>query len=741
LRTLLKGTNVYSRLCNLFLQADERYNSGLFHFQKEKDVPEPPDTLTPNLVLDDKPLKEIITRLYYPESPYEFSALPADVLGQVYEQFLGKVIRLTSTHHVMVEEKPEVRKAGGVYYTPTFVVDYIVKHTIGKLLEGKKPGPRGGASKIKIVDPACGSGSFLIGAYQYLLDWHRDRYVEDGPEKHRRELYQGPGGLWFLTTQEKRRILLNSIYGVDIDSQAVEVTKLSLLLKVLEGESNQSLTSQLRLFHERALPDLDRNIKCGNSLIDSSFYDVYQPSLFDEEERYRINAFDWKDEFPEIMKLGGFDAVLGNPPWGASFTEPELAYLRENYRRVINRMIDSYIYFIDRALQMVDTNGMIGFIIPSTLLNQVDAMAVRRLLMEHGLYALINLGKDIFTTKVLNTSTILITAPHGAGDDITLDNFSAMPLHERKIALETARVTAWDDWKDLVQNDPHLTFFSGNEKSNALLNRLRQEHILLGQIIQGDIQRGVSPDVVAAHVISPSEARAAKLEEELLRPSVSGGQIKRYEQWTIDQYIIYTTRATPLEKFPNTAHYLNRFKHLNTCKEVVQGKHPWWALHRPRNPQIFASPKFIGLTTSRSIQLIYDVDASIYVTDAMYVFSILPEHDPWAFMAILQSRLFLFLYHIANQGESRVIPQVKASKLISLPYPAHKGSQPIKAKLSQLSQDMFMLHKQLAATKLAYEKSAHQRQIARKDQQIDMLVYELYGLTEEEIKMVEGNQN
>src|SRR6266496_47575 len=315
IRSLSKGTNVYHRLCNLFVEADERYNSGLFHFQKEKDVPEPPDTLTPNLIIDDKPLKDIITRLYYPDSPYEFSALPANVLGQVYEQFLGKVILLAPSHQVTIEEKPEVRKAGGVYYTPTFIVDYIVRHTLSKLLEGKKPGLRGSASKIKIIDPACGSGSFLIVAYQYLLDWHRDRYIEDGTEKHRKELYQGAGGQWLLTTQEKKRILLNSIYGVDIDTQAVEVTKLSLLLKVLEGESNQSLISQLRLFHERALPDLDSNIKCGNSLIGPDFYDIVQMSFFDEEERYRINVFDWYAEFPEIMASGGFDAVIGNPPY------------------------------------------------------------------------------------------------------------------------------------------------------------------------------------------------------------------------------------------------------------------------------------------------------------------------------------------------------------------------------------------------------------------------------------------
>ncbi len=136
LQALLNGNAVYRRLVEMFHRADEKYNSGLFHFQEERGR-EPPDELTPELVVDDKVLKEIVRRLYYPESPYEFAALPADILGQVYEQFLGKVIRLTPGHRAKIEEKPEVRKAGGVYYTPTYIVDYIVENTVGKLVEGK----------------------------------------------------------------------------------------------------------------------------------------------------------------------------------------------------------------------------------------------------------------------------------------------------------------------------------------------------------------------------------------------------------------------------------------------------------------------------------------------------------------------------------------------------------------------------------------------------------------------------
>ena len=193
LQALLNGEAVYPRLVEMFHRADEKYNSGLFHFQDERGR-EPPDELTPDLAVDDKVLKDIVRRLYYPESPYEFAALPADILGQVYEQFLGKVIRLTAGHRAKIEEKPEVRKAGGVYYTPTYIVDYIVENTVGKLVEGKTPQEVGGltatfkeskaARPLSVLDPACGSGSFLIVAYQYLLDWYLKQYTEvDDPDK------------------------------------------------------------------------------------------------------------------------------------------------------------------------------------------------------------------------------------------------------------------------------------------------------------------------------------------------------------------------------------------------------------------------------------------------------------------------------------------------------------------------------------------------------------------------------
>jgi hypothetical protein len=395
LQALLNGSHVYARLCDLYRQADERYNSGLFHFHPERDLEEHHDELTLRLTISDAPLKRIIKNLYFPESPYEFSVLPIEVLGQVYEQFLGKIIDISPDRKVTIEEKPEVRKAGGVYYTPKHIVDYIVEHTVGALLEGKKPGPHSAANNIRIVDPACGSGTFLIGAYEFLLDWHRDQYIADGPGKHRKELFQGLGGQWLLTTTEKKRILLNNIFGVDIDPQAVEVTKLSLLLKMLEGETSESLITQLTMFRERALPDLSNNIRCGNSLIGPDFYDSQQLSFLDREEHYRINVFDWNQAFPKVFseRNPGFDAVIGNPPYdvlekernAASWPHSSLALYaraRDKYSDALGGKLNLFRFFLIRSFELLKDNARFGMIVPLAILADISCAQTRRAIMQ-----------------------------------------------------------------------------------------------------------------------------------------------------------------------------------------------------------------------------------------------------------------------------------------------------------------------------------------------------------------------
>ena len=384
--------NLYQNLFELFQKADQKYNSGLFNFKKDK--------ISQDVIIDNKVIKTIIDELYYPQCPYEFSVLSVEILGSAYEQFLGKVIRITPAHHAKIEEKPEVRKAGGVYYTPQYIVDYIVKNTVGRLIEGKTPKE---ISKIKILDPACGSGSFLIGAFQYLLDYHKDFYSENGkPSKGKKDNPLRPDGN--LTTAEKKRILLNNIYGVDLDTNAVEVTKLSLLIKCLEGETEASIQQQLNIWNERVLPTLENNIKSGNTLIENDFYD----SMLDLQTSKRIKPFNWKDSFPDITESGGFEIIIGNPPYGALLTKEEDEYFRTHYS-VSNYQLDTYNLFIEKGLNLLVKDGILGFIIPSAWVASKYDDKFRKFISENSrIEKFVILHKRPFTEATVDTCVIIL---------------------------------------------------------------------------------------------------------------------------------------------------------------------------------------------------------------------------------------------------------------------------------------------------------------------------------------------
>ncbi len=388
---LTERPEIYRRFMkDICRRADDKYNSGLFHFDEEPGVESEPDKLTPRLVVDDKVLKPILTDLYFP-SPYAFQVLPVEILGNIYEQFLGKVIRLTKGHQAKVEEKPEVRKAGGVYYTPAYIVDYIVKNTVGAMIDGKSPAQLAGRGKgrpLRILDMACGSGSFLLGAYQHLLSYCLKWYTENGPEKHDKAVWQSNGqGAWRLTIGERKRILTTHIFGVDIDPQAVEVTKLSLLLKVLEGETDESLgkQTQRKLFDDRALPNLDQNIKCGNSLIGPDYFTGRL--IPDDEALRRVNAFNWKTAFPEATASGGFDCIVGNPPYiriqmMKEWAPLEVEVYKGLYRSANSGNYDIYVVFVERGLQLLSPRGRLGFILPNKFFNSRYGEPIRSIVAD-----------------------------------------------------------------------------------------------------------------------------------------------------------------------------------------------------------------------------------------------------------------------------------------------------------------------------------------------------------------------
>ncbi len=702
LMALKNGNNVYKRLFQLFRKADDKYNSGLFHFKKEK-TRDNFDNLTPSLTIDDKTLKDIFKNLYYPDSPYEFSVLPADILGQVYEQFLGKIIRLTPKHQAKIEEKPEVRKAGGVYYTPTYIVNYIVKQTVGKLVEGKKPGPRGAVSKLKILDPACGSGSFLLGAYQYLLDWHRDQYVNDDPEKWAKgktpRLYQSHKGEWRLTTDERKRILLNNIYGVDIDHQAVEVTKLSLLLKVLEGEDEQSIGKQIALFQERVLPDLSNNIKCGNSLIGPDFHEKQQINIFDEEEIYRVNAFDWEAEFSKIMQEGGFDAVIGNPPYGVPFNKEESIYLINRYPYT-RKFPDSYCYFIIKCLQLVRKNGFLSLIVPNTFCDLESCNEFRFWLLKN--YSMLGIWQSGWTFKSAIVDTLVFVTGNSRPDSEAVLNISVDErAYKRKLST-------------FLSNDLNKIDYRNSEEDRKLLNKILNHRALLGDIaiVKAGVKlyekgKGNPPQIDKTLKERPYTVKGNRPPgwQNLYR----GKNIERYKISEVDEFVNYG---------------------------------PWLAA--PRNSKLFEKVKILMRRTDDHILACIDSDSAIAV-NSCHIISLKNETNLSLLyiLGLINSRLMQKIFALQNpQMVNKVFAEIKVVYVERFPIRtidfSNSSDKVRHARMVELVELMLDLRKELAKNTIPQTKTVLQRQIETTDRQIDRLVYELYELTEEEIKIVES---
>lgn len=765
LKSLLEDENIYEGFCKLCTNADEKYNSGLFHFKEEKGRNTPHDDLTMGLKIDDGVFKTIIKNIYYP-SPYEFSVIPVEILGHVYEQFLGKVIRLTAGHRAKVEEKPEVKKAGGVYYTPQFIVDYIVENTVGKLCEGKTPNK---VSELKILDPACGSGSFLLGAYTYLLKWHLDYYTNLSDKKRLKDkIYQGKGGEWFLTIKEKKQILLNNIYGVDIDPQAVEVTKLSLLLKVLEGENKDVIEAQQKLFRERALPDLESNIKCGNSLIGSDFYD--SDLTLSGEEVVKINAFDWEDEFDKIMENSGFDAVIGNPPYLRIQTMKEWApieveHYKKQYIAASKGNYDIYVVFVERGLHLINENGLLGFILPHKFFNAKYGEPLRSLIAKgKNLDKIVHFGdQQIFARATTYTNLLFLNkSGHNKFKFVKVDDLDKWKISKdaNKGKIDLKKVTG-EEWNFIVG------------EGAKIIDKLGKIPFKLKDVVNGMfVGQQTSADTVylfkefnndndnIKKVFSKELNKWVKIESRILKPVIRSGDIHRYHArptaFVLFPYIVKNCSATLIspeimkDKYPLAWKYLNENKKLLESREKGKFKDAeWYRFGRTQNLGMWEQEKLMVPYMITELAAYLDQSDNYYfinVTTGGYGVTCNEKMINLKYLCgLLNSPLLdFYLKHISTTFRGGYFAANK-QYIEKLPIRTIDFQNPDDVaqhdKMVKLVEQMLQLHQNLDAAKTPNEKKMLERQIDATDKQIDKLVYELYDLTEDEIKIVEESIN
>ncbi|HPS87695.1 MAG TPA: TaqI-like C-terminal specificity domain-containing protein [Spirochaetota bacterium] len=759
--------NVYTSLNNIFALADLKYNSNLFSSEAWMVA----------LNIEDKVLDEIIDEMYPPKCPYEFSVLPIEILGHAYEQFLGKTIKFSRKtkfgHSIEIEEKPEVRKAGGVYYTPDYIVDYIVENTVGEKLNPRTPSPRtpggGKASKgaqpltpeeiasLKILDPACGSGSFLIGAYDYLIRYHLEYYLKNNTRRDKSQsagiIYEVGEGKYKLSTKTKSEILVNNIFGVDIDPQAVEVTKLSLLLKVLEDENLEYKEKLFKTEQLHMLPDLSANIKCGNSLIGSDYYADKNMEMFGSTEMRKVNVFDWEKEFltsppgPLSSKRGGdsdwgFDCVIGNPPYVRQELLSESKEYFQNHYSTFQGTADLYVCFMEKGYNLLKRDGLFSYIVANKWMRANYAKGLRAWLSKKDIAEIIDFG-DLPVFQQATTYPCIFkirkSEPSGKISAVNVDdlNFASLGDYVKgkrfDVAQDRLSVEGW-----------HLT----NTAELDLLEKIKSKGIPLEQYVEGKIFRGVLTGYNEAFVID--EATKEKLinedpnSAEIIKPFLAGRDIKRYASLETDKFLILFKKGWTKsnggndrnawrifsDNYPAIAEYLKQYEE-QCAKRYDKGDY-WWELRTCDYYDEFEKDKIIIPAISNRANNTLD-KTCCYSNDKT---TIVVHGDSKYLLGIMNSKLSdFYIQSIASTKQGGYF-EYKPMYVSSIPVV--ENGEVIHDKIVQLVDSILDSQNRFISAKSDSDRKVLQQKIDAVDSQIDRLVYELYGLTEDEIRIVEG---
>lgn len=375
-------------LRNIFRDFDAVYNGQLFasHFCED-------------LRIENETLQAVLILLYN----YNFDLIPVNVLGNAYELYIGTIIKkkagaLKEEELTLVEE-PSVRKKHGIYYTPEYIVDYIVRNTLGEKLRKCKTVED--VSKIKVLDPACGSGSFLIKAFDVIKEWY-ERYNKQNQFTATRNTLDAH--LPSVSNIEEK-ILTENLHGIDLDPQAVEITILNLSLKAVKTKEK--------------LPYMGDHIVCGNSLISGTEREL--KDYFADPQNKK--PLDWQATFPEVFKQGGFDIIIGNPPYvftrGRHFTEREKMYYLDNYkstkatgagkwnRKKQTGKLNTFSLFLERGTALLKPGGLLGYIVPNNVLRVTTYDAIRKFMLDTcKIRNIMDLSGGVF--KGVTAATIII---------------------------------------------------------------------------------------------------------------------------------------------------------------------------------------------------------------------------------------------------------------------------------------------------------------------------------------------
>ncbi|MGA3020736.1 MAG: N-6 DNA methylase [Candidatus Micrarchaeales archaeon] len=660
-----KESDIYKGLKNIFLFYRDKYDSDIFGKPNQESEAE-------RITIKDKTVTELLTAISHPQNSnreYNFAAIDSDVLGNIYENYLAYIQKGIK----LVGGKGK-RKSQGIYYTPKNIVEYITKNTLGEIL---KTTSIGGIKKLKVLDPACGSGSFLTAAITLLNDYYSKNYKN----------YDS------LSLKDKLDLIKNNIFGVDLDEKAIAIAELNIYLKLLTQRGQHNIIHPTDL-----LPELRSNLKVGNSLIDN-------------ESVANDKAFKWQEEFSAVMENGGFDIVMGNPPYimVENLQKDEREYMMSNFETALKRF-DIYIGFIEKAIKLSKTGGIIGFIIPYQFLTQDYAQKMREyILKECTIRQIVDLSEQkIFQAAAVRN--IILIVEKGKR------KIKTKIVHSTKPNL----YTSFDIDQDIFEKVPEKRFRTNiNENNIKILDKILSKSISLGRIaIASWGARGV-----------PKEKFQLDTQiNKMCKKMIKGENVFRYSIRYAGKWLLYDTKK----------------------------------LYRPAFPELFENEKLVfrGIVDKQGMVVSYDNDK--YYTDhslnCLILKYLLKNKEPSFFgqrkivlkeedmalsqqfnlkflLGVINSKLINFYFKLYFSDELHVYPEM----IEQLPVPdAPEAEQRL---LISFVDKMLQLNKSINELegKETDKKIKLGEEINKTNEKINELVYKIYGITEEEKKIIEEN--
>ena len=662
-----KSDELVNGLRVLFREFDKNYDSKLFEekilFESEK------------FVVDDNTLAKVIKETYKGSKGirWNFNDINGDVLGSIYEQYLGQIQAGES------EKKSTKRKSQGIYYTPRYIVDYIVKNTLGEALKGKTFNE---ILKLKVLDPACGSGSFLIRAFEEALSYLRK---ETGKINRNFDDYA-----------LRWSVLTSMIYGVDLDQEAVEIAQLNLLLKTLGRREK--------------LPNLSNKIECGNSLISGTETELKK--YFGKNWKDK-KPFNWEEKFPDVFKKDGFDVIIGNPPYIGSLElssgqVKEKEFFRNKYA-VATGNFDIYVLFLEKAINLTKENGLIAFIIPNKFLVSDYGIGIRKMLLKYKIIEILDLSNLPVFHGVAVYPIIIILKKEILKEDLKV-KIGYVNNEQFKILY---KITNQLDWGRDKKKTISLHISTDIQQ---VLNKIEIKSVKLGEI---------------ANVVSGTTGFDYMAYGKLISEKKNNQYIKFVITRNIEPYYVNWGKKINYLKKSFTAPYFDvENKNVSAGRKSLY-KNKNKILLRGMSKKLIAGIDQEGYALGVGVYAIIDSEYDNYYLSALLNSKLIDFY----YKSKFQSK------HLAGGYIAYNVGQIKQVSIYKINF-SNKTEKLKTDELVKLADKMLKLNKDLQKLDPFLNKDEYKElksEIDKTDKEIDEKVYKLYGLTPGEIKIVEKN--